>query len=83
MAQTKVKQKQQTTVAHEFAYGVGALLVSYGLISWAIDSGSILVYVMFAISAYYALRSFQQAVKLQFFHDKTTATRAVKKAHRN
>jgi hypothetical protein len=54
---------------------VFALGATYILASWAIDSGSLLVYGLTSISTIYTLYFLKEAFRLQFNNDKPKATR--------
>ncbi len=56
-----------------------SLVAAYGLGSWAIDSGSILVYALSFTSIYVAIRAAGQTIKRKA-HDNSTKNRRTKKA---
>ena len=76
--------KKSTSASDQQRYSIGMLLLSvlatYLLGSWAIDSGSILVYALSFLAAWYALFYLRESIR-SIKHDKSTKARAARSAH--
>jgi len=74
--------KKQQTVDRSWGYlGYAAVAgaITYTTSLWAIDSGSLLVYVMVFVAFYYVLHFLRLFIKTKFFNnDKTKSTKRTK-----
>lgn len=64
----KVTSSSSTDPAFmQLAYGLFAAAITYGFVSWAIDSGSMWLYLASFIGLYLSVSYIKAFVKLQFF----------------
>lgn len=70
-----------SSAKQDILYGLFALCGSYVMASWAIDSGSIVVYGFTTAGLYYTVHFLRSAFRKKFLHDKSTRTRRATKAH--
>ena len=74
--------KDQSKVQQEFKYfvfGLGLSAVAYVLGSWAIDSGSLLVYGLTFVAVYFAIKFLVIFIRVTFFkNDKSESPRRAK-----
>ncbi len=74
------KKTQDKEAIHNAFYGVLSFAAAYGFASWAIDSGSLIVYALAFTSLYFAFRYTHQAIRTVFAHDTTRKKPRAKKA---
>lgn len=77
MAKAKQSKQTKSQVSEQnrfslFAYALFAFAMAYGFGSWAIDSGSLWLYLFTYISVYYGVSYSVKFVKLQFFNNDKT-----------
>jgi hypothetical protein len=80
-----VIKKLENNQNYYLAIAAIAFGVSYGLYSWSVDSGSIILYVLTAVSFLYGIYITKEWIISFINHEgtsKTNSSRRAKKAHR-
>jgi hypothetical protein len=79
------EQKNKLRIPHPAVFALISFAVAYWLGSWSIDSGSIILYALTAISTLYGLYFSKEWIKSTFLNDehrrKTSSSGRAKKAH--